>query len=440
MKIQEAPLIKRCEKSRVAPALSLLIALCLADPVWGGNGLNMIGYGTESVTMGGADVAVARDTSALNTNPAGLIQIPGGQVELNSTAAFALDVRHTDALGNDEQVANNPVGGAELGYAQPMISQPIVFGIGLFAQGGAGYEYRDLATPFGTRDDFSSLFRIAKLDMGAALKINPSLSIGASLALFYADLNQKIFPNTSFYNSAALQQSFYGYELDGTQAVEFGYKLGAMWKASDRLTLGVAYTGKTSLDMDGGRYISDLTAAGVGKVTYRDVHVSGLNLPQDLAIGAAVQANPALLVSVEAKWIDWSSALTTSTLTVANPDNPSAPAVQSLTSTMNWRDQVVLALGIAYQATDKLIFRAGYNYGRNPIPASNLNPLLAAIAQHTVTAGAGYHPAAKWQIDGGVEYSPKETVRYTNPSLPFGPNAQETNEVLAIHFRLAYLI
>jgi hypothetical protein len=39
-----------------------------------------------------------------------------------------------------------------------------------------------------------------------------------------------------------------------------------------------------------------------------------------------------------------------------------------------------------------------------------------------------------------VEYSPTETVRYTNPNLPFGPNARETDEVLAFHFRLTYLL
>ena len=39
------------------------------------NGINLIGFGAESTLMAGADIAVARDTSALNTNPAGLTQI-----------------------------------------------------------------------------------------------------------------------------------------------------------------------------------------------------------------------------------------------------------------------------------------------------------------------------------------------------------------------------
>ena len=43
---------------------SPLPTACLA-----GNGLSLIGFGSESVAMGGADAVVARDTTALNTNP-----------------------------------------------------------------------------------------------------------------------------------------------------------------------------------------------------------------------------------------------------------------------------------------------------------------------------------------------------------------------------------
>jgi long-chain fatty acid transport protein len=99
-----------------------------------------------------------------------------------------------------------------------------------------------------------------------------------------------------------------------------------MFKPTDTLTLGLTYTGSVDLGMSGGRYISDQTAAGLGKVTYRDVQVEGLNLPQELGLGAAVRFKPKLLIATAVKWINWSSALKTSTLTVTNPDNPAAPA------------------------------------------------------------------------------------------------------------------
>ena len=36
------------------------------------NGMNMIGFGAESVAMGGADLAVTDNPSSMNINPAGL--------------------------------------------------------------------------------------------------------------------------------------------------------------------------------------------------------------------------------------------------------------------------------------------------------------------------------------------------------------------------------
>ena len=40
-------------------------------PAMATNGINIIGFGGESTLMVGADTPIARDTSALNINPAG---------------------------------------------------------------------------------------------------------------------------------------------------------------------------------------------------------------------------------------------------------------------------------------------------------------------------------------------------------------------------------
>ncbi|HZI83127.1 MAG TPA: aromatic hydrocarbon degradation protein, partial [Casimicrobiaceae bacterium] len=112
------------------------------------NGLTLIGTGAESVAMGGADVAVARDTTALSTNPAGLSQLPGWAHDGFVGAAFATDVAHADQFGNDQNVANwvVPVGGA--GVSKRIDGHDVTLGIGMFAQAGAGSIYNDLTTPF----------------------------------------------------------------------------------------------------------------------------------------------------------------------------------------------------------------------------------------------------------------------------------------------------
>lgn len=64
------------------------------------NGFNLIGFGAEAVSMGGADTVLARDTTALNNNPAGLEQLARPEFDGYMAAAFALDVGHADSLGN----------------------------------------------------------------------------------------------------------------------------------------------------------------------------------------------------------------------------------------------------------------------------------------------------------------------------------------------------
>ncbi|MEP7207344.1 MAG: hypothetical protein ABI920_10430 [Casimicrobiaceae bacterium] len=106
-------------RARIVVA-ALLAGLATGSAV-GSNGLDLIGFGTESSMMGGADVAVARDTTALNTNPAGLSQLTQPAFDAYNAAAFALDVGHRDALGNDVSVSNRIIGLGGGGYARPLV-------------------------------------------------------------------------------------------------------------------------------------------------------------------------------------------------------------------------------------------------------------------------------------------------------------------------------
>ena len=389
------------------------------------NGLNLIGFGAESVLMGGADVAVARDTTALNTNPAGLARIRGHALDMFGAVAYGSDVRHLDSFGNDRNVSNRviPIGG--FGYAQPIADTGITAGIGLFAQGGAGNIYKNLATAFGTRDDLSGLFGIARLSPGAAWQATERLALGMSVPITFATARQKIFPGTSVFNAGNPAASFFGYELKGAQTLKTGFKLGMQYRASDTLMLGATYTQKTSLPLTGGSLVSNMSAIGLGQVTYHDARIDGLALPREVGLGAAWQPREGWLLSFKLAWLNWAESIQTSTLTASNPDNPLAPAMLSSTAANNWRNQNVYAIGAAIDLSPQDTLLLGYNYGRSPIPLQNLNPLLAAIGEHHFTAGFSHQLGAEWKLACGFEYQRGAHAVYTNPALPFGPNAQE---------------
>lgn len=417
----------------VATVALLVTGLIFATPATATNGLNQIGFGTESVGMGGADIAVARDTSALNTNPAGLSQVTGALADMNAAVAYTGNIKHKDQFGNNENNSNkNPVLGS-IGYARKLTGLPITAGVGLFAQGGTGNEFQDLNTAFGTRDDLSVQFRIARITPGLSWQVNDALSIGASLIGTYSDLQQEVFPNTSFAGSPA---PFFGFELKDMDGFGAGIKLGLMYKPNSWLTLGTAYNNKVDLDLEG-RMRVDLSALGLGKVTYRDASAKNIDQPQEFGVGAAVQATEKLLLALEINWIDWSDAVTTGIVTARNPENPAAPPELTLATENNWRDQYVIALGAAYQWDDKTLFRAGYNYGRNPIPDEHLNPFLNTIAKHHITLGFGRAISNDWRIDGAFEWDIRNDETYTNSQLPFGQDAEAVGELMALHFRVS---
>lgn len=416
---------------------ALAALLLLSGQALAGNGLNMIGFGAESVGMGGADLAVARDTTAMNTNPAGLARIPKGRLDNYGAVAYQFGVAHRDRFGNDRKVSNRYLFLGSGGYGRRIGDGPFYAGIGIFAQGGAGNVYKDLVTPFGTRDELSSLFRILKATPSIALRASDRLLLGASLQVVYADIRQKVFPNTSIADPADPSRSFFGSEVKGMDGIGAGVKLGVLYRVSDRLAVGAAYTSPMRLPLKGGEVIANMEAAGLGRVTYRDARIDGLELPHEAGIGIAFRPVRPLLVALDLSWLDWSGSMKSSTLRATNPDNPGAPPVLEVTSSLNWRDQYVVAVGVAYDATERTVLRAGYNYGRNPIPERTLNPLLAVFAQHHVTAGGGYEISRKWRTDLAVEYIVNGEVTYDNPELPFGPGAREEGELIAFHFMVS---
>lgn len=416
--------------STLCRASVLILFSAASIPAQATNGINLIGFGAESTLMGGADVAVARDTSALNTNPAGLTQIKSPLLDVFGSVLRTTDLVHKDPR-NEEHASNRYtfLGGG--GYARPLEGTDCTVGIGLFAQGGAGGVFDNLRTPFGNRDDLSSLFGIAKIIPGIGCQVNEKLSLGASLNLVYGSIEQDFFSNTSF---SAGSTNFAGYKLEGASAIRTGFKLGMQYKLTPTLTLAAAYTEKTELPMTGGSLTADFTSTGLGKVKYSDASVKGFALPREVAVGLAFKPTDEWLLSFKLNWLNWDDAINGVTLRATNPNNASAPSVYGSTSAADWKDQWVVATGVAYKWDDRTTLYAGHNYGKNPIPRQNSSPLLAGILEHHLTFGAARKIDQNWLMTGGVEWMLPVSVKYNSPLLG---DSEIRNEAIFLHFMLS---
>jgi len=90
---------------------------------------------------------------------------------------------------------------------------------------------------------------------------------------------------------------------------------------------------------------------------------------------------------------------------------------------MAWEDQWVYAIGVEYAFNEMNTLRAGYNYGKNPVPDANLNPLFPAIVEQHVTLGYGLN-LGQWTVNLAYEHGFENTQVNNDAANMFGPGLE----------------
>ncbi len=410
------------------------ISCIYATPSLANNGFYLNGYGFESSMMGGADVAVARDAFAATNNPAGMTQLVGQAAELE-VAAYDSMGSHTDSFGNYRKPFTNWLGGYANGaYARHFENSSLAAGVAMVVQGGLGTTYRGLNTQFGGRDDASATFATLKLAPAIAWEVNDQLSLGATLGINYFGASQELFPNTSASPSPSLPTGFPGIRFKGASGIGLNSKWGLQYRPAKDVTIGVTYGTQTSIPLKGGNLrinFSNPAFGGLGTVRYDNAKMTGLRLPEELAFGIAFRPTERLLVSLQDKWYNWSDAIKTLQITASNPRTPGAPPTVVIPSAIDFVDQHVIEIGIAYDFDKNNTFLAGINHGSRPIPDNNVSPIFAPIQARFYTFGVKHKINEEWYSAVGVEAYGFQSVTYDSPI--FGPRANERHTGFVVH-------
>jgi long-chain fatty acid transport protein len=148
------------------------------------------------------------------------------------------------------------------------------------------------------------------------------------------------------------------------------------------------------LDLAFGTFLPDGGARGF-KAEY-DVSTESLIVPGQASIGIAGWPHPRWLVTAEARMIWWkASSFDTIKIKATNGSNRDFNELNGgdsfeLRYRLEWENQLVLAAGTSVGVTPWLTLRAGYNYGKNPVPEKRL-AVNRSLIEHHATAGASFY-------------------------------------------------
>ncbi len=305
------------------------------------------------------------------------------------------------------------------------------FGFGIFPQGGAGVEIQ-IKTPLfpdGVHNKSDLLF--VSTAPSLAIRLGEHVAIGATFMLNYATLEQdglvatdldvmrgRALSGLSFSEVFSALTPFR--KLQGRIVMSkattwgFGGRLGLMVKPHKTLSFGMAYSPKTwhrdyktkaSVDFNPTFDASGLSLilpaliflpnGGLNGLTGTyDMRIKDFQLPQWLGGGLAWTPKPWVRLSMDVKWIDWSETMSELTVVLSKGSNPDVNAIiggSSIETSLpvGWRDQYIFAIGAEFYHK-RMVFRMGYNYGRNPVKQGFETPLAPAYTQHHITLGFTY--------------------------------------------------
>lgn len=385
------------------PCVMVLTAL-VSLPAAATNGMNMEAYGAKAGGMGGASFGYDSGNSAVMNNPATLGLGPdGGHLGLGLTLLMP-DV-NTSMMGGAMSA-----GSAGDRYWMPSISYirrggGLSYGLAVLAQGGMGTEYGSQSfLSNGTGQPMRSEVGFGRLMAPLAYTVNSQFTVAGQIDFVWAGMDVQMLTPDGSGNHVNFSNSndFTGRATGNGWA----FKLGAHYKASDRLSFGATYHSETD--------ISDLEGSGTftnsGTAIPTQFKVINFQWPETYGVGVAWQATPQFMLVSDVKRLGWKKSMKDFRLAMNMGSGWTEMAMPQ-----NWSDQTVFMIGGQYMLQPGLALRAGYNHARNPIPDSTLNPLFPAIIESHYTFGVGWNMGAGQSIAGSVAIAPK--VTRTNPNM-----------------------
>lgn len=386
-----------------AVAATLAPAAALAT-----NGYFPHGQGIKAKGMGGAAIAFPQDTIAAASNPAGMFFV-GNRLDLG--VDWFKPTREAEIVGSPA-----PINGTydandksnffipEFGY-NTLINPNLSLGVSVYGHGGMNTAYTRAFPLFGTSKagiDLSQLF----IAPTVAFQVAPGQVVGASLNLAY-----QRFKATGLENFTAPVGSPQQFSQSPGNVTNQGYD------TSTGVGVRIGWLGKLAPCEVGVTYQTKTKMSEFDKYKGLFAENGGFDIPANYGAGFACQIAPPVTVAVDVVRIEYSGIKS-----VNNPLLPNlftAPLGSSNGAGFGWEDVTAYKLGVQWAVNPTMTLRAGYNYGKQPIPASEtlFNVLAPGVVEQHYTVGGTWVMPGNGELSFFFMVAPEKKVNGSN-SIP----------------------
>jgi long-chain fatty acid transport protein len=415
-----------------------LVAACAAAfPVHATNGYFLPGFGFRSQGMGGVGIAYGRDSLSTAANPA-------NAVNTGMRGDLGFGVFNPERYGSDDVQPNTSDVSdffdfssesdakyfivPEMGFSMPL-TESVHVALAVVGNGGMNTTYRTNLFSFFGNPPADTTVGVDMMQLLApitlAYRVNENHSVGASLVL----------AETRFraYGIDAFKPFAISIDNDHLTGQGFDYSYGAGLKLGwlgefmdDKLTVGLTYASRT--------YMTKLDK-------YRGLFAEqgDFDIPENYGIGIAIKPVKNLVIAADVLRINYNDIASVGNRGPGtDPDGASGglSGVQALDAGVTcpnnpyclgndqgmgfgWENQTVYKLGVQYGVNNRLQVRAGYNYGKSPIPNDQVtfNLLAPATVERHYSVGFTYRANENLEVTGTYMYVASNSQTACNQNI-----------------------
>jgi long-chain fatty acid transport protein len=348
-------------------------------------GIRIPDQDAEATARGEAFTATADNPSAIFYNPAGITQLSGQNVELNTYGIY-LQSKHTSSTYGNTRTTDNPQGVGQLYYAYTPNKSPISLGLGVYSPYGFALEYPD-DVAFRTLGLKGSVTYIT-VNPVIAWKINDTLSVAVGPTFNYASTDLKFGVTPAAGNSLE-------FKGDGYAA---GFAAGILWQPAEKHSFGITYHSGTTIGLTGHSTLS------IPSYKYfRDTADTKFEFPEFIMAGYSFRPTPQWNLECDVDWTNWEN---------LNNVVLNQKYLGSTTLPFNWNSSLMYKFGVTRYFANGYNLSAGYIYSQNSVRRDqNFNPIVPDSDRNIFSVGIGKkYDRYSWEFAYQFAYGPNRTI------------------------------
>lgn len=344
---------------------------------------------------------VGDDLSAVHYNPAGMVLLPGVQMQAGGVW-IAVDAPFKGKDGSEE---NGRLKGQMIpaGYITRQVNDQFWLGFAMTVPFGMGTEY-DENWNFSQRGTDSKIYTF-DMNPSFAYKVNDFVSFGGGVSVQYAKAELSLgFPGLG---SAAVEGDSW----------DWGYNLGIMISPTDKLRFGLSYRSSIEHKASGTTEINtpllNNINSGLGTSFLMNSDVT-IETPDTVMLTGTWEATEKLRLSGLVRWANWSKFKTLSLknsdyLPILNQGVIQATGgkmnLEEVNIENNWEDTWLFSVGADYKLNNNWTVRGGIAYEMDPIDDQTTRMAVIPDTDRLwLTLGSTYKYNDDLQFDVGAAY------------------------------------